>query len=60
MRKLTVFNSVTLDGYFTGPKPVVLGKGRTMFDGIQAKLALKLTQSRTFKNGNVWLSYTPG
>jgi dihydrofolate reductase len=40
--------------------PVVLGTGRTMFDGIKEKLALKLTKTRAFGNGNVLLSYEPG
>jgi dihydrofolate reductase len=39
--------------------PVVLGKGRTMFDGITGKLPLKLTKTQPFKNGNVVLSYEP-
>jgi dihydrofolate reductase len=37
--------------------PIVLGKGRTMFAGIKARLPLKLNQTRSFANGNVWLSY---
>lgn len=39
--------------------PVVLGSGRTMFDGVQKRLELRLTTSRTFKNGKVFLSYEP-
>ena len=39
--------------------PIVLGKGRTMFEGIQQKLTLKPTQTRTFGNGNVLLCYVP-
>jgi dihydrofolate reductase len=39
--------------------PVVLGKGRTMFDGVKGKLTLKLTKTRTFGNGNVLLCYVP-
>ncbi len=39
--------------------PVVLGKGRTVFDGIKSKLNLKLTKTRTFGNGNVLLCYEP-
>jgi dihydrofolate reductase len=37
--------------------PIVLGKGRSMFAGIKEKLPLKLNQTRSFANGNVWLSY---
>jgi dihydrofolate reductase len=39
--------------------PVVLGKGRTMFEGVKEKLNLKLTKTRTFGNGNVFLCYEP-
>ncbi len=39
--------------------PVVLGRGTTMFDGIKEKLALKLTKTRAFGNGNVLLCYAP-
>ena len=39
--------------------PLALGKGRTMFEGIREKLALRLTKSRTFSNGSVFLCYDP-
>ena len=39
--------------------PVVLGKGHTLFNGIQDKLYLKLLKTRTFKSGNVLLYYQP-
>ncbi len=39
--------------------PVVLGKGRTMFDGMRKKLNLKLASTRAFGNGNVLLCYEP-
>ena len=39
--------------------PVVLGKGKTMFDGIKEKVGLKLTKTRIFGNGNVFLCYEP-
>jgi dihydrofolate reductase len=39
--------------------PVVLGKGRTPFDGVTARLDLKLTRTRVFGNGNVLLCYEP-
>jgi dihydrofolate reductase len=48
-----------IDEYQVVLNPVVLGKGRTMFDGIKDKLNLKLTKSRIFKNGKVYLCYQP-
>ena len=39
--------------------PVVLGKGRTMFEGIPQALPLKLVRTRTFGNGKVLLGYEP-
>lgn len=48
-----------IDEYQMVVNPVVLGKGRTMFDGIKETLALKLTRTRTFGNGNVLLCYEP-
>jgi dihydrofolate reductase len=48
-----------IDQYQIVVNPIVLGKGRTMFDGVKAKLRLKLTKSRTFGNGNVFLCYEP-
>ena len=39
--------------------PIALGGGRTMFDGIPEPLALRLTRSRTFRNGKVFLAYEP-
>lgn len=39
--------------------PIVLGQGRTMFDSVKEKLAMKRTRTRTFGNGNVLLCYEP-
>jgi dihydrofolate reductase len=39
--------------------PIVLGSGRTLFEGVHAKIPLKLMRSRTFGNGNVVLDYEP-
>jgi dihydrofolate reductase len=39
--------------------PVIVGKGRSMFEGMKGRLNLKLNSSRTFKNGCVVLSYEP-
>jgi dihydrofolate reductase len=46
-----------IDEYQIVMNPIVLGKGRTMFDGIQERVPLKLTKSRAFGNGNVVLWY---
>jgi dihydrofolate reductase len=37
--------------------PLVLGAGRTLFEGARAEL--RLTGTRAFKNGNVLLTYAP-
>jgi len=46
-----------IDEYQIALVPVVLGKGRTMFEGIREKLALNLVKSRVFDNGAVFLRY---
>ncbi|MBV9887272.1 MAG: dihydrofolate reductase [Acidobacteria bacterium] len=45
-----------IDMYQIALAPVVLGKGKSMFDGVD-KTNLKLTQSRAFGNGTVVLWY---
>ncbi len=39
--------------------PVIIGKGRSMFAGVEGKLPMKLIRTRAFKNGNVLLCYEP-
>lgn len=39
--------------------PIVIGSGRTLFEGVTEKLNLKLTKSRTFGDGNVYTCYEP-
>jgi dihydrofolate reductase len=39
--------------------PIVLGEGRTLFEGVKRKVPLTRTASRTFGNGNVLLTYQP-
>jgi dihydrofolate reductase len=37
--------------------PVVIGKGKSMFEGVKDRFFLKLTKTRVFGNGNVLLTY---
>src|SRR5215510_3646540 len=48
-----------IDEYHLVVNPIILGKGRTMFDGVKETLRLKLTKTRAFGNGNVLLCYEP-
>jgi dihydrofolate reductase len=48
-----------IDEFQVVVNPLVLGKGKSMFDGIKEKLTLKQTKTRTFGNGNVLLCYEP-
>ena len=48
-----------IDEYQVVMNPVILGKGRTMIDGMEAKIALKLNKKRVFGNGKIFLSYQP-
>jgi dihydrofolate reductase len=48
-----------IDEYMIVVNPIVLGKVRTMFEGIREKLPLKLTKTRTFGNGCVSMCYEP-
>jgi dihydrofolate reductase len=48
-----------IDEYQLALSPIVLGKGRTLFEGVQAKMNLKRTNSRTFGNGTVFVCYQP-
>ena len=48
-----------IDEYQIVVNPVVLGKGRTLFESVKEKLSLKLIKTRAFRNGNVLLSYEP-
>jgi dihydrofolate reductase len=46
-----------IDEYRLVINPLVLGKGKSIFDGVQKQVPLKLTDTQTFKNGNVMLTY---
>jgi dihydrofolate reductase len=46
-----------IDEYQIALSPVLLGAGKSMFAEIGEKLALKLASTRSFQNGNVFLTY---
>ena len=48
-----------VDEYQIVLNPMVVGNGRTLFEGVKRKLPMKLARSRTFGNGNVVLFYEP-
>jgi dihydrofolate reductase len=48
-----------IDEYQVVLCPIVLGRGRTMFQGVNERLNLTLKKTRTFANGNVVLWYEP-
>ncbi len=47
-----------IDEYQILVNPVVIGKGKTMFEGIKDRIVLKLAAVRQFGSGNVLLTYT--
>ena len=49
-----------IDAYQIVVDPIVLGRGRTLFEGVKDKIALKRTGTRAFGNGNVVLDYERG
>jgi dihydrofolate reductase len=46
-----------IDEYQILLNPVVIGSGKTMFEGVKDRFSLKLTKTRVFGNGNVLLNY---
>jgi len=46
-----------IDEYQIALNPTILGRGRTMFDGVTDPPKLRLRESRAFGNGNVVLTY---
>ena len=49
-----------IDEYQIVLNPVVLGRGRTLFETVKQRLSLRLTKTRSFANGNVVLWYELG
>jgi dihydrofolate reductase len=48
-----------IDEYQILLNPVVIGKGKTMFEGVRDRFSLRLTKTRVFGNGNILLQYEP-
>jgi dihydrofolate reductase len=48
-----------IDEYQLVVNPIVLGGGRTLFDGVSARPRLELKKSRVFRRGKVFLCYEP-
>jgi dihydrofolate reductase len=48
-----------IDEYQIVVVPIVLGSGRTLFEGVKKPVHLTLKKSRAFRNGNVVLCYEP-
>jgi dihydrofolate reductase len=48
-----------IDEFQIALAPILLGGGKSMFAGIGEKLAMKLAGTRSFQNGNVFLTYHP-
>jgi dihydrofolate reductase len=48
-----------IDEYRIMVNPVILGKGKTLFQGIRNKLELKFLKTKIFNSGNVLLYYAP-
>lgn len=46
-----------IDEYQFAIVPVVLGKGRSLFPDVAQRFALKLTKTRSFANGTVFVAY---
>ena len=55
---LTLFEENLLDEIRIMINPVIIGKGTPLFDGTDKILKFELKTSKTFKSGNVLLTYT--
>jgi len=56
---VTLIENDLIDEFQFIVNPLILGGGKTIFTGIRHRLPLKLVSARTFKNGNVLLTYHP-
>ncbi|MGE3318454.1 MAG: dihydrofolate reductase family protein [Candidatus Berkiella sp.] len=52
-----VTSSDVIDEYQFIYNPIILGSGRTLFDGVHENTYLKLLESKAFQNGKVFVRY---
>ena len=52
-------NAGLIDVYQLMIDPVAIGKGKTLFEGLEADLDLKLVDTRTFNSGTILATYKP-
>lgn len=48
-----------IDEYRLMVNPIVLGAGKSLFDGLGCRVKLRLVESKAYRSGNVLLSYQP-
>lgn len=48
-----------IDEYQIVVNPIVLGRGRTLFESVGSRLPLRCVSTRQFQNGNVLIRYVP-
>ena len=56
---LALIQKDLIDEFRIFVNPVVLGGGKSLFNGIKGRLNLKLIKTKTFRSGNVLLYYQP-
>lgn len=57
---LTLIREGLLDEIRLMINPVAIGKGTSLFEGMEDRLPLNLKSTRTFDNGNILLTYSVG
>ena len=56
---VTLVQHNLIDEFRVMINPIVLGAGKSLFQGIRSKFDLRLIKTRTFKSGNILLYYEP-